>query len=74
MRRQWIVPAESWPLSVKLVGEDRWVFGRLRLSDTGVEVWTARPFRRVERDDVEAVSSPSFVAKLVLFRHGWPVE
>ncbi len=74
MRRGRIPTAESWPLSVKLAGDDRWVLGRLRLSDAGVEVWTARPFQRVERDDVQAVSSPSFVARLVLFRHGWPVE
>jgi hypothetical protein len=74
MRRGWIPPAESWPLSLKLVGENRWVFGRLRLSEAGVEVWAARPLRRLEPDDVVAVASPSFVARLVLFRHGWPVE
>jgi hypothetical protein len=74
MRRSWIPPAESWPLRIKLAGEDRWVVGRLRLSETGAEVWSTRPFRRLQPEDVQAVTSSSFVARLILFRHGWPVE
>ncbi|MCM8750011.1 hypothetical protein NET02_12710, partial [Thermomicrobiaceae bacterium CFH 74404] len=53
---------------------DRWRPARLRLDDAGqVTVWTARPFRRLQPERVHAVYAESVLARLILYRRGWPL-
>ena len=37
-------------------------------------MWLAKPFHRVRPQDVEAITSESTIARLVLSLDGWPVE
>ena len=64
---------ETWPVRLRLAGGDGWVKGRLKLTDRGLVVWAAKPFRQVRREDVQAVTSESILARLVLSGRGWPV-
>ena len=64
--------AESWPVAVQLRPGERWRPGRLRLDRHGVTVWCSRPFRRLKQHEVEAITTDSLVAAVILLRHGWP--